>query len=149
MLAMGILRANIYFRPKVLPTYRTNLWAVINDFRLTSIPFFVILGEILPRAGITPNMYHSLSGDCAMVSAMSGLSVTTAATIGTVALDEFKRFAHHDPLVLGSSATGATLVPAFANLVVYSAITNTLIRQLLAAGILPGRIMTGLSCWSA
>lgn len=162
MLATGILGALVYFGPPVLLSFGTNLWAVMNDFLLTTIPLFILLGELLLRAGITRNMYASLSdwlsrlpggllhtniGACAMFSAVSGSSVATAATIGTVALDEFKRRAYNEPLVLGTIAAGATLgilIPPSVNLIIYGALTNTSIGQLFAAGILPGILLTVL-----
>ena len=82
-----------------------------------------------------------------MFSAVSGSSVATAATIGTVALDEFKRRTYHEPLVLGTIAAGATLgilIPPSVNLIIYGALTNTSIGQLFAAGILPGILLTVL-----
>jgi C4-dicarboxylate transporter DctM subunit len=160
MLATGVLGALVYFGPPILLSFGTNLWAVMNDFLLTTIPLFVLLGEILLRAGITKNMYASLSdwlsrlpggllhtniGACAMFSAVSGSSVATAATIGTVALDEFKRRYYHEPLVLGSIAAGATLgilIPPSVNLIIYGALTSTSIGKLFAAGILPGLLLT-------
>ena len=160
MLATGVLGALVYFGPPILLSFGTNLWAVMNDFLLTTIPLFVLLGEILLRAGITKNMYASLSdwlsrlpggllhtniGACAMFSAVSGSSVATAATIGTVALDEFKRRDYHEPLVLGSIAAGATLgilIPPSVNLIIYGALTSTSIGKLFAAGILPGLLLT-------
>ena len=162
MIATGVLGALIYFGPPVLLSFGTNLWSVMNDFLLTTIPLFVLLGELLLRAGITRNMYESLSdwlsrlpggllhtniGACAMFSAVSGSSVATAATIGTVALDEFKRRTYHEPLVLGTIAAGATLgilIPPSVNLIIYGALTNTSIGQLFAAGILPGILLTVL-----
>ncbi|MEM9249809.1 MAG: TRAP transporter large permease [Pseudomonadota bacterium] len=162
MLATGVLGALVYFGPPVLLSFGTNLWSVMNDFLLTTIPLFVLLGELLLRAGITRNMYDSLTdwlsrlpggllhtniGACAMFSAVSGSSVATAATIGTVALDEFKRRAYHEPLVLGTIAAGATLgilIPPSVNLIIYGALTNTSIGQLFAAGIVPGLMMTAL-----
>jgi len=160
MLASGILGAVIYFGPPVLLSFGTNLWAVMNDFLLTTIPLFVLLGELLLRAGITRNMYDSLAdwlsrlpggllhtniGACAMFSAVSGSSVATAATIGTVALDEFERRDYNEPLVLGTIAAGATLgilIPPSVNLIIYGALTNTSIGKLFAAGILPGLLLT-------
>ncbi len=160
MLATGVLGALVYFGPPVLLSFGTNLWAVMNDFLLTTIPLFILLGELLLRAGITRNMYASLTdwlsrlpggllhtniGACAMFSAVSGSSVATAATIGTVALDEFKRRDYHEPLVLGTIAAGATLgilIPPSVNLIIYGALTNTSIGQLFAAGILPGILLT-------
>ncbi|MFK7945878.1 MAG: TRAP transporter large permease [Paracoccaceae bacterium] len=160
MLAAGVLGALVYFGPPVLFSFGTNLWSVMNDFLLTTIPLFVLLGEILLRSGITKNMYDSLSdwlsrlpggllhtniGACSLFAAVSGSSVATAATIGTVALDEFKRRAYSEPLVLGTIAAGATLgilIPPSVNLIIYGALTNTSIGQLFAAGIVPGILLT-------
>ena len=61
MIATGVLGALVYFGPPVLLSFGTNLWSVMNDFLLTTIPLFVLLGELLLRAGITRNMYESLS----------------------------------------------------------------------------------------
>ncbi|MEM6487954.1 MAG: TRAP transporter large permease [Pseudomonadota bacterium] len=162
MLACGILGALVYFGPPVLLSFGTNLWSVMNDFLLTTIPLFVLLGELLLRSGITKNMYDSLSdwlsrlpggllhtniGACSMFAAVSGSSVATAATIGTVALDEFKRRSYSEPLVLGTIAAGATLgilIPPSVNLIIYGALTNTSIGQLFAAGIVPGLLLTAL-----
>ena len=88
-----------------LNSFGTQLWSTMNDFLLTAIPLFVLLGEILLRSGVTDRMYTSLSlwlsrlpggllhtniGTCAVFAAVSGSSVATAATISTVALTEFK-----------------------------------------------------------
>ena len=130
----------------------------MNDFLLTTIPLFVLLGELpvlasaatctkaRPIGSCLPGgLLHTNIGACAMFSAVSGSSVATAATIGTVALDEFKRRAYHEPLVLGTIAAGATLgilIPPSVNLIIYGALTNTSIGQLFAAGILPGILLT-------
>lgn len=160
MLFTGVLGAIVYFGPAVLFSFGTNLWSVMNDFLLTTIPLFVLLGELLLRAGITRRMYDSLSdwlsklpggllhtniGACSLFAAVSGSSVATAATIGTVALDEFERRSYSEPLVLGTIAAGATLgilIPPSVNLIIYGALTNTSIGQLFAAGILPGILLT-------
>ncbi|MEM7742319.1 MAG: TRAP transporter large permease [Pseudomonadota bacterium] len=160
MLGIGVLGALVYFGPPILLSFGTNLWSVMNDFLLTTIPLFVLLGELLLRSGITKNMYDSLSdwlsrlpggllhtniGACSLFAAVSGSSVATAATIGTVALKEFKRRAYSEPLVLGSIAAGATLgilIPPSVNLIIYGALTNTSIGQLFAAGIVPGILLT-------
>ncbi|MEL6521490.1 MAG: TRAP transporter large permease, partial [Pseudomonadota bacterium] len=41
MLAVGVLGALVYFGPPVLLSFGTNLWSVMNDFLLTTIPLFV------------------------------------------------------------------------------------------------------------
>ena len=79
-------------------------------------------GELLVRGGFTDRMYRSLSdwlnplpggllhtniGASAMFAAVSGSSVATAATIGTVAIPAFKGRGYDPRLVLGSIAAGA------------------------------------------
>ena len=160
MLLTAILGAQVYLGHQVLFSFGTNLWSVMNDFLLTTIPLFVLLGEILLRSGLTKKMYDSLAdwlsrfpggllhtniGACSLFAAVSGSSVATAATIGTVALKEFERRSYSEPLVLGTIAAGATLgilIPPSVNLIIYGALTNTSIGQLFAAGIVPGIVLT-------
>lgn len=160
MLLTAVVGAQIYLGHEVLFSFGTNLWSVMNDFLLTTIPLFVLLGELLLRSGLTKKMYDSLSdwltrlpggllhtniGACSLFAAVSGSSVATAATIGTVALDEMNKRSYSEPLVLGTIAAGATLgilIPPSVNLIIYSALTNTSIGQLFAAGIVPGVLLT-------
>ncbi len=152
----------VYLGVPTLLTFGENAWGVLNDFIMTAIPLFILLGEILLRAGITERMYNSLSdwlsrfpggllhtniGASALFAAVSGSSVATAATIGTVALPAFRARRYNERLVLGSIASGATLgilIPPSINLIIYGAITNTSIGRLFAAGILPGFGLAGL-----
>ena len=152
----------IYLGVPTLLTFGANTWSVLNDFILTAIPLFILLGEILLRAGITERMYNALSdwlsrlpggllhtniGASALFAAVSGSSVATAATIGTVALPAFRARRYNERLVLGSIAAGATLgilIPPSINLIIYGAITNTSIGRLFAAGILPGISLAAL-----
>ncbi|MCQ9617904.1 TRAP transporter large permease subunit [Paenalcaligenes niemegkensis] len=146
----------LYLNTSLLFNFGNNLWATLNDFLLTAIPLFILLGEILLRSGITERMYGALSvwlqrlpggllhtniGASTVFSAMSGSSVATAATIGTVALPAFKQRGYNERIALGSLAAGATLgilIPPSINMIIYGAITNTSIGKLFIAGILPG-----------
>lgn len=158
----SVLGAIVYFGPDLLDTFATQLWAVMNDFILTAIPLFVLLGELLMRAGVTQRMYSGLStwlgrlpggllhtniGASGLFAAVSGSSVATAATISTVALPELRKRGYNERLVLGSIAAGATLgilIPPSVNLIIYGALTGTSIGQLFAAGIVPGLLLIGL-----
>lgn len=131
-------------------------WGSSNEFLLVAIPLFILLGEILLRAGIAQRMYDAMSkwlswlpgglmhaniGASTVFAATSGSSVATAATVGTVALPEIKRFGYHEPLFLGSIAAGGTLgilIPPSINLIIYGVITNTSVPKLYLAGIIPG-----------
>lgn len=137
-------------------------WSSSNDFLIVAVPMFILLGEIILRAGIAGRMYNALSqwlswlpgglmhtniGSCAMFAATSGSSVATAATIGTVALPECDRFGYNRPLFLGTLASGGTLgilIPPSINLIVYGLLTSTSVPQLYLAGFIPGLLLAGL-----
>lgn len=109
------------------PVYRAIgevSWSTSTDFVLVSIPLFVLLGEILLRAGVAERTYDALAkwlsrlpgglvhaniGTCALFAATSGSSVATAATIGTVALPQARRFGYDEGFFAGSIAAGGTL----------------------------------------
>ncbi len=135
-------------------------WSAGTDFILLAIPLFVLLGEILLRAGIAQKTYAALAkwlswlpgglihaniATAAMFAATSGSSVATAATITTVALPQARRYKYKESLFAGSIAAGGTLgilIPPSINLIVYGFLTNTSIPQLFMAGIVPGIILT-------
>ncbi|EDP61978.1 hypothetical protein BAL199_10295 [alpha proteobacterium BAL199] len=136
-------------------------WGVSTDFILFAIPLFVLLGELLLRSGIAERMYgamsqwlswlpgglmHSNIGTCTLFAAVSGSSVATAATIGTVAVGEIERHGYNERLFLGTIAAGGTLgilIPPSIVMIVYGALTETSIPQLYLAGIIPGLVLAG------
>ncbi|MEC5399724.1 TRAP transporter large permease [Uliginosibacterium sp. H1] len=160
MLLTAILGAVLYLGMPAVNAVGNQLWAANEDYVLLSIPLYILLGEILVRAGTTDKMYKSLSdwlnflpggllhtniGSSALFSAVSGSSVATAATISTVALPTFKTRRYDQRLVLGSIAAGASLgnlIPPGIAFLVYGAMTNTSAGRLYAAGVIPGAIMT-------
>ncbi len=144
------------------PLYRVMgeiTWSASTDFLLLSIPLFVMLGEILLRAGIAKRTYSALNkwlswlpggllqanvGTSALFAATSGSSVATAATITTVALPQGRRYNYSEKLFAGSIAAGGTLgilIPPSINLIIYGFLTNTSIPRLFLAGIAPGIVL--------
>jgi C4-dicarboxylate transporter DctM subunit len=134
-------------------------WSTSNEFLLVAIPLFIMLGEVLLRAGFAERMYSAMSlwlswlpgglmhaniGASTLFSATSGSSVATAATVGTVAIPQIKRYGYNEPLFLGSLAAGGTLgilIPPSINLVIYGVLTNSSVPKLYLAGIIPGLAM--------
>ena len=137
-------------------------WVSSNDVILVAIPLFILLGEIMLRSGIAEKMYqaathwlswlpgglmHSNIGSCAMFAAISGSSVATAATIGTVAIDQIEKRGYNERFFLGTIAAGGTigiLIPPSINMIVYGVLTDTSIPQLYLAGFTPGFVLAGL-----
>ena len=137
-------------------------WDKSKEFILVAVPMFILLGEIMLRAGIAQRMYnavvqwlsflpgglmHANIGSCAIFAASSGSSVATAATVGTVAYPEIGKRGYNEPLFLGTLAAGGTLgilIPPSINLILYGLLTDTSVPELYLAGIIPGVILASL-----
>jgi tripartite ATP-independent transporter DctM subunit len=160
MLLVGVVGGVIAYGMPFLNSMATVIWGTGNEYLLTAIPMFVLLGELLLRSGIADRMYVALSawlgglpggllhtniGCCALFAATSGSSVATAATVGTVALPPLRQRGYSMRDSLGSLAAGGTLgilIPPSVNLIVYGSLTNTSIGQLFIAGIVPGILLS-------
>ena len=157
--ALGVLGLTLEQLFSPLPLMRAIgevSWSASNEFLLVSVPMFILLGEILLRSGFAERMYaalinwvswlpgglmHSNIAACAVFAATSGSSVATAATVGTVALPEARRFGYNERLFLGTLAAGGTLgilIPPSINMIIYAVLTNASVPKLYLAGIVPG-----------
>ena len=144
------------------PALAEIYWDKSKEFILVAVPMFILLGEIMLRAGIAGRMYaaviqwlswlpgglmHANIGSCTSFAASSGSSVATAATVGTVAYPEIEARGYNERLFLGSLAAGGTLgilVPPSINLIIYGLLTDTSVPELYLAGIIPGIILSSL-----
>ena len=157
---LGLLLEKIYSQLPLQRAMGEVAWSASNEFLLVSVPLFILLGEILLRSGFAERMYgalikwvswlpgglmHSNIAACALFAATSGSSVATAATVGTVALPQAKRFGYNERLFLGTLAAGGTLgilIPPSINMIIYAVLTNTSVPKLYLAGIIPGIVLT-------
>jgi C4-dicarboxylate transporter, DctM subunit len=159
---LGLTLSAIYAKLPLSLAIGEIAWGTSNNFLLVAIPFFVLLGEILLRTGVAERMYnalvlwmpwlpgglmHSNIAACAMFAATSGSSVATAATIGTVALNQVEKHGYSERLFLGTIAAGGTLgilIPPSINMIVYGVLTETSIPKLYLAGFVPGLVLACL-----
>ncbi|NDH54092.1 MAG: TRAP transporter large permease [Betaproteobacteria bacterium] len=163
--SLGLLGLSLSEFYAFLPLHRATAqmaWNAGNDSVLLAVPLFILLGEILLRSGMAERMYgamvpwlswlpgglmHSNIGACTMFAATCGSSVATAATVGTVAIEQIERYGYNERLFLGTLAAGGTLgilIPPSINMIVYGALTNTSIPKLYLAGFIPGFLLAGL-----
>ena len=161
MAIVGIIGGTLAYGLPFIDSIAPVVWGVHNDNLLTSIPLFILMGELLLRSGIADRMFGALAawlgrlpggllhaniGCSAIFAATSGSSVATAATIGTVALPSLHQRGYPMSMSLGSIAAGGTLgilIPPSVNLIVYGSLTDTSIGRLFVAGIIPGLLLTG------
>lgn len=162
LFSVAVLGAWVFFGDAMFRPFGTMMWGTLNNFLLVAIPLFIFMGEVLVRGGVTERMYRALSDwlrplpggllhtniiASTVFAAISGSSVATAATIGTVAFPTFRKQNYSERWVAGTVASGATLgilIPPSINLIIYGAITNTSIGALFMAGIVPGLILAAL-----
>lgn len=134
-------------------------WEKSIDFLLITAPLFIMLGEIMLRAGLAQKMYNAVAkwltwlpgglmhaniGTSALFAATSGSSVATTATIGVAAYPEIERHKYNESLFMGSLAAGGTLgilIPPSVGLILYGVLTETSIPELYLAGMLPGALL--------
>ena len=162
LFAISLLGAVIYIGPSAAMLLGIQFWGAGNNFVLTAIPLYVMLGELLVRGGFTDSMYETVSdwvsflpggllhtniGAATVFSSVSGSAVATAATISTLAVPNFKGRNYNPELVFGSIAAGATLgilIPPSINLIVYGALTGVSVGKLYLAAFVPGFMLAGL-----
>jgi C4-dicarboxylate transporter, DctM subunit len=137
-----------------------NIYEVFSSYGLTTIPLFVLMGQLAFNAGISRRLYDtgykylgSTRGGLAMATvaactafgAVCGSSPATAATMATVGLPEMKRYNYADELATGSVASGGGLgmiMPPSVVLIVYGVLTEQSIGALFVAGIFPAILVT-------
>jgi len=131
-------------------------YTTFSSYTFSVVPLFILMGAFCFHAGLSKDLYNTVYrwlghlrgglalatvGACAGFAAVSGSSVATAATMGTVALPEMKRYGYDPALATGSVAAGGTigiLIPPSVGLIVYGIIAEQSIGKLFLAGFIPG-----------
>ena len=138
----------------------TNMYSGISKFLLLAIPFFVLSGNIMAKAGISKRLInfvdtcvgHKKGGIaivCVIVAcffgAISGSGPATVAALGAVlipAMVEQGGFsAPFSTALMATSSSIAIVIPPSIAFVVYASITGVSIADMFMAGIVPGLLM--------
>ena len=125
-----------------------------QDYGLSVIPMFILMGNFITRAGLSQELYKACyaflghrRGGLAMAtvaacgvgfSAISGSSLATSATMAKVAMPSMRQYDYSDSLAAASIAAGGTLgilIPPSVILIIYGVLTEQSIRDLFAARI--------------
>jgi len=131
-----------------------------STYALSVIPLFVLMGNIAFRSGMSQGLYNAgnkwlsrVPGGlacgtilaCAGFGAICGSTSATAATMGSIAIPEMKKYGYSDELATGSISIGGTLgimIPPSTPMIIYGIIAEVSIGRLFAAGILPGLLLS-------
>ncbi|MBW1800340.1 MAG: TRAP transporter large permease [Deltaproteobacteria bacterium] len=130
-----------------------------SSYTLSVIPLFILMGQFAAHSGLSRDIYYTVDkwlghqlgglamatiGACAGFAAISGSSLATAATMGTVALPQMKKYRYSEALATGTVAAGGTLgilIPPSTTFVFYAILTEQSVGKLFIAGIFPGILL--------
>lgn len=137
-----------------------DLWNQFSSYSMSVIPLYIFMGEIVFRSGVTESLFKAAykwvgqfrGGMASTVilassgfAAICGSNSATAATMGTMALPELKKYKYDETLSSGVVAAGGTLgvvIPPSTVLLVIALQTEQSVRQLFVSSIIPGVILT-------
>jgi len=138
-----------------------NFCAGIASFPLLAIPFFVLAGVILEKAGLAATIAHlfellvgRMVGGLAMVAVLtcmfwgsiSGSGPATTAAVGLILLTPMIRHGydkHFAGATIAAASDLSIVIPPSIAFIIYGNITSVSVSALFVAGIIPG-ILTGL-----
>jgi len=147
------------FSPLMAPQ---AILSTLDGFILLAVPLFLLMSNILLKGGVGKDLFaavHAWVGhwpgglavatiiSCGIFAAISGSSVATAATIGTVAIPEMISRGYERRFVYGLLAAGGTLgilIPPSIPMIVYGFVTEQSVISLFLAGIGPGILLVVL-----
>ena len=147
------------FSPLMAPQ---AILSTLDGFILLAVPLFLLMSNVLLKGGVGRDLYAAVQAwvghwpgglavatvfSCGLFAAISGSSVATAATIGTVAIPEMLSRGYEKKFVYGLLAAGGTLgilIPPSIPMIVYGFVTEESIISLFLAGIGPGLALVGL-----
>ncbi len=157
MILAGFIGLIIARNDIVALTYLGNTsYSAVAQHAFIALPMFTLMGGLILFSGISADLFscaskwigHKAGGlgmasimGCTGFAAISGDSMSTAVTMGSVALPEMKKYNYDPALATGALAAGGTLgilLPPSAALIIYGVITETSINSLFIAGIIPG-----------
>ena len=139
-----------------LSIMRITPYTTISSYGCSVIPLFILMGTFCFYSGLSRDLYFTMYrwlgylpgglamatvGGCAGFAAVSGSSLATVATMGTVALPEMKRYKYDSRLATGCITAGGSigvLIPPSIILIIYGILTEQSIGRLFLAGFIPG-----------
>ncbi|MBM6829207.1 TRAP transporter large permease subunit [Anaerotignum lactatifermentans] len=143
----------------VLGTLPQLVSASTSKFVLLAIPFFILGGNIMEKAGISQKLITlaqacvgHLRGGVAMVcvivacffAAISGSGPATVAALGLILIPAMVKVGYSPAFsaaLMGAAGAIGVIIPPSITFVVYGSISDTSIGTLFIAGVLPGLLM--------
>ena len=147
------------FSPLMAPQ---AILSTLDGVILLAVPLFLLMSNILLKGGVGRDLFSAVQAwvghwpgglavatiiSCGLFAAISGSSVATAATIGTVAIPEMVKRGYDRRFVYGLLAAGGTLgilIPPSIPMIVFGFVAEESVIALFLAGVGPGILLVAL-----
>ena len=146
--------------PLLYQSYPLQMFGGVDSYGLIAIPLFILIGEIMNGGGITRRIVDlamavvgAVRGGLAyvnilanmFVASMLGSATAQVAIMSKIMVPEMEKQGYDKDFAAGLTAYGGMLgpiIPPSVMFVVYSALAQVSVSDMLIAGILPGIILT-------
>lgn len=136
-----------------------SLVAQLQNYALVAAPLYILLGEVLAVSGLGRDLFGaayrwfnrvpgglgaSAVGSSTLFGAMSGVSISSVAVIGRMAVPEMLARGYRPGFASGTVAASgalAMLIPPSLMFILYSSVTGVSIAELFAGGLIPGLLL--------
>ena len=148
--------------PLAMHLMTLQVFAVMKEISLASVPFFLFMGYLLEQSGLMERLFRGVQLMLAGVRGSLYLAVLVTATIfaaatgivgssvtllGVMAAPSMKRSGYNVPLSAGTITAGGTLgilIPPSVMLIVMGPVVGVPTTDLFAAAVIPGLLLSGL-----
>jgi tripartite ATP-independent transporter DctM subunit len=134
----------------------------LQEYALVAAPLYILLGEALAVSGLGRDLFGaahrwfnrvpgglgaSAVGASTLFGAMSGVSISSVAVIGRMAVPEMLERGYRPAFASGAVAASgalAMLIPPSLMFILYSSVTGESVADLFAGGLLPGLLLAAM-----
>ncbi|MHA6782273.1 TRAP transporter large permease [Pseudonocardia saturnea] len=134
----------------------------LQEYALVAAPLYILLGEALAVSGLGRDLFGaahrwfsrvpgglgaSAIGSSTLFGAMSGVSISSVAVIGRMAVPEMLDRGYKPAFASGSVAASgalAMLIPPSLMFILYSSVTGESVADLFAGGLIPGLLLAAM-----
>ena len=134
----------------------------LTDYALVAAPMYILMGEVLATSGLGRDLFRaaqrwlswlpgglgvSAIGASTTFGAISGVSMSSVAVVGRMAVPEMLRHGYQPRFASGAvvaSGALAMLIPPSLMFILYASVSGVSVAALFAGGIVPGLLLSGL-----
>jgi len=142
-----------------VPVISYNFWAGIAKFPLLAIPFFILAGVLMEKAGMAERIVRLMRvlvghwpGGLGLVAvlvaifwgAVSGSGPATVAALGTVLIPGMARLGYDKKFataVISATSELSIVIPPSIALIIFATLANQSVRTMFMAGVVPGLLV--------